>query len=70
MAPVYDLTRSTLPRVRAEAGHAIVRFDLVNLRDPSDRLDIEVVLSPEIARTLAFELHSAVQSLHRPRTGE
>jgi hypothetical protein len=51
-----ELKRQTLPRVRAEAGSVVVRLELASLRDPSDVLDIEVVLAADIAATLGFEL--------------
>jgi len=51
-----ELKRRTLPRVRAEAGHVIVRLELASLRDPLDVLDIEVAFAADIAATLGFEL--------------
>lgn len=59
----YGLKQSTHPRVRAEAGHVVVRLELSSVRDPSDRLDIEVVFPPEMAATLGFELLEASKKL-------
>lgn len=59
----YALKQSTHPRVRAEAGHVVVRLELSSVRDPSDRLDIEVVFPPEMAATLGFELLEASKKL-------
>jgi hypothetical protein len=61
--PPYGLKPQTTPRVRAEAGHVIVRLELVSLRDRTDVLDIEVLYAPEIAATLGFELIAGAQKL-------
>jgi hypothetical protein len=52
----FELKRRTLPRVRAEAGHVIVRLELTSLRYPSEKLDIEVLFAADIAAALGNEL--------------
>lgn len=59
----FGLKRSTLPRVRAEAGHAVVTLELTSLRDPADKLHIDVCLPADIAQTLGFELLEAARKL-------
>jgi hypothetical protein len=59
----YGLTPRTTPRVRAEAGHVIVRLESASLRDRTDVLDIELVLPPEIAGPLGLDLLDATQNV-------
>jgi hypothetical protein len=54
--PLFGLQPQTVPRVRAEAGHVIVRLELVSLRDPLDVRDMEIALSDQYASKLGFEL--------------
>jgi hypothetical protein len=55
------LKKQTLRRVRAEASAVTVRLELASLRDPSGVLDIEIVLAPEIAAQLGWELLESVK---------
>jgi hypothetical protein len=57
----YELQKQTIPRVRAEAGHVILRLELVSLRDPLDKPYIDIALPPDYAGTLAFELLEATK---------
>lgn len=59
----YELKPQTLPRMRAEAGHVVVRLELSSLRYPSEKLDIEVLLAADIAATLGFELLEKAKNL-------
>lgn len=59
----YELKRQTHPRVRAEAGHVVVRLELSSLRYPSDVLDIEILFAADIAATLGFELLEKAKKL-------
>jgi hypothetical protein len=59
----YGLQRQIHPRVRAEAGHVIVRLELASLRDPSDVLDIEIALSGQYSAMLGFELVELAKKL-------
>ena len=52
--PPYELRSRTFPTVRAEAGHVIVRLELVSLRDPLDVQDVQIHLTGEYAATLGF----------------
>jgi hypothetical protein len=61
----YELKRNTTPRVRAEAGHVVVRLELVALRDPLDTLDLEIVLTGGYAQQLGFSLFEAAKNLER-----
>lgn len=54
--PPFELRPRTLPRVRVEAGHVVVRLELKSLRDPSDVRDLEIILEGQYAATLGFEL--------------
>ena len=54
--PLFGLRPRSRPRARAEAGHVIVRLELVSLRDPLDIRDIEIALSDQYASTLGFDL--------------
>jgi len=54
--PRYELIPESTPRVRAEAGHVVVRLELASMRDPSDVRDMEIVLSTLYAAMLGFEL--------------
>jgi hypothetical protein len=49
--------------VRAEAGHVVVRLELVAMRDPLDILDLEVILPGDFAEQLGFSLLDAVRKL-------
>jgi hypothetical protein len=57
------LAPQTLPRVRAEAGHVVVRLELASLRDPLDVFDLELVLRPGIAGPLGLDLLDAAKKL-------
>ena len=59
----FDLKPHTTPRVRAEAGHVVVRLELVSLRDPLAVLDLEVVLAKDYAEQLGFSLFEAAKKL-------
>jgi hypothetical protein len=59
----YGLKQGTTPRVRAEAGHVIVRLELASLRDRADVLDLEIVLEGQYAATLGFELIESAKKL-------
>lgn len=59
----FELKQRTHPRVRAEAGHVVVRLELTSLRDPTDVLDIEVLYAADIAATLGMELLDAANKL-------
>ncbi len=59
----FELQKQTPPRVRAEAGHVIVRLEVVSMRDPLDKMDFELALAKEYAEQLGFELLSAAQKL-------
>jgi len=59
----FGLWQQTLPRVRAEAGHVIVRLELVSLRDRTDVFDIEIVLEPGVSAPLGFELIEATKKI-------
>jgi hypothetical protein len=59
----FELKKQTLPRVRAEAGHVVVRLEVVSMRDPLDKMDFELVLAKDYAEQLGFELLSAAQKL-------
>jgi hypothetical protein len=59
----FGLQKQTLPRVRAEAGHVIVRLELVSLRDLLEVFDFELVLPPEIAGPLGLDLLDATKKL-------
>jgi hypothetical protein len=54
--PPFELRPLTLPRVRAEAGHVVVRLELRSLRDVLDVRDMELVLEGKYAAALGFEL--------------
>jgi hypothetical protein len=51
------------PRVRAEAGNAIMRLELESLHDRSLVQDIEVFLTPYYAEQLGLELVRAAKKL-------
>jgi hypothetical protein len=53
---LFELVPQTTPRVRAEAGHVVARFQLKNLRDPADVLDLEIILAGQYAAMLGFHL--------------
>jgi hypothetical protein len=59
----FELKQRTVPRVRAEAGHVVVRLELVSMRDPLDKIDFELALAPGYAEALGFELLSASKKL-------
>jgi hypothetical protein len=62
-ALLFGLQPQKVPRVRVEAGHVIVRLELVSLRDQTDALEIELALPPEIAGPLGLDLVDATQRL-------
>jgi hypothetical protein len=57
------------PRVRAEAGHVVVRLELVALRDSSQVQDIELVLQKKCATQLATEMLDVAVKIERGTTG-
>jgi hypothetical protein len=59
----YELKPQTTPRVRAEAGHIVVRLELVSMRDPFDVLDLEIALAGEYGAQLGFSLLEAAKKL-------
>jgi hypothetical protein len=59
----FGLKTKTVPRVRAEAGHVIVRLEIVSLRDSADMRDFELVLVREYAAMLGFELVDAARKI-------
>jgi len=59
----YDLRQGTFPRVDAEAGHVVVRLELVSLRDPLDIQDIQLILDGNSAALLGFEMIEAAKKL-------
>ena len=48
----FGLQPRTTPRVRAEAGHVIVRLELVSLSNSLDEFDIELLLPKGTATAL------------------
>lgn len=60
-ATPFELAPCTFPRVRAEAGHVIVRLELVSMRDALDRFEVEVVLHKECAERTALDLFDAAK---------
>ena len=58
-----ELKPQTAPRVRAEAGRVVVRFELASIADVGYIQDIELVLTPKNAAELGVELTTAAQTL-------
>jgi hypothetical protein len=57
------------PRVRAEAGHIILRLELIAIRDSSQVQDIELVLERKCATQLATTMLDATVRIHHGATG-
>ncbi len=57
------------PRVRAEAGHVVVRLELIAIRDSSQVQDIELVLEGKCAIQFATEMLDATVRIHHGGTG-
>jgi len=54
--PLFELRPLAIPKVRTEASHVVVRFEVHSVRNQLDARDLEISLSGEYAGVLGWEL--------------